>query len=40
MSMSKACKRESLAADDLRLIIAGIAILLALMMLVIYKFDL
>jgi predicted nucleic acid-binding Zn ribbon protein len=38
--MSKGRKREPLADDDLRLLVAGIAILLVLMMVVIYKFDL
>jgi hypothetical protein len=40
MSMSKGRKREPLADDDFRLLVAGIGILLALMMLVIYLFDL
>jgi hypothetical protein len=40
MSTSKGRKREPLADDDFRLLVVGIGILLALMMLVIYKFDL
>lgn len=40
MSMSKGRKREPMGDDDFRLLVAGIGILLALMMLVIYMFDL
>ena len=40
MSLSKGRKREALADGDFRLLVAGIGILLALMMLVIYLFDL
>jgi len=40
MSMSKGRKRELLADDDLKLLVAGIEIFLALIVLVIYKFDL
>jgi hypothetical protein len=38
--MSKRRKRKPLTDDELRLIVAGIAIVLVLMMLAIYKLDL
>jgi hypothetical protein len=38
--MSKGRKREPMTDDDFRLLVGGIGILLALMVLVIYKLDL